>query len=104
MGTRSTPSLAFTTKAAPVVAVARAPTSVRSAPIVPAAAPATSLAGYALNQVNAARAAYGFAPIVLDAAISAVASAHAMDQAMNGYFSHTGLNGSTRETAFGPVA
>ena len=30
------------------------------APVVPPAAPATSLAGYALNQVNAARAAYGF--------------------------------------------
>jgi uncharacterized protein YkwD len=91
-------ALSFTTKAAPVIAVPRAPTSVRSAPVVPAAAPATSLAGYALNQVNAARAAYGFAPIVLDATISAVASAHAWDQAINGYFSHTGLNGSTRES------
>lgn len=69
-----------------------------TAPYVPAAAPATSLAGYALNQVNAARAAYGFAPLVLDASISAVASAHAWDQATNGYFSHTGLNGSTRDS------
>lgn len=68
------------------------------APVVPPAAPATSLAGYALNQVNAARAAYGFAPLVLDAGISAVASSHANDQAVNGYFSHTGLNGSTRDT------
>jgi uncharacterized protein YkwD len=68
------------------------------APVVPPAAPATSLAGYALNQVNAARAAYGFAPLVLDAAISAVASSHANDQAVNGYFSHTGLNGSTRDS------
>jgi uncharacterized protein YkwD len=92
-------TLSFTTKAAPVITVARASTSVRSAPIVvPPAAPATSLAGYALNQVNAARAAYGFAPIVLDDAISAVAAAHAWDQATNGYFSHTGLNGSTRES------
>ena len=56
------------------------------------------LAGYALNQVNAARAAYGFAPLVLDAAISAAASSHAWDQASNGYFSHYGLNGSTRES------
>ena len=64
----------------------------------PAAAPATSLAGYALNQVNAARAAYGFAPVVLDARISAVASAHAWDQARNNYFSHYGLDGSSRET------
>ena len=91
-------SLSFTTKAPPVIVAPRAPTSVRSAPVVPPAAPATSLAGYALNQVNAARAAYGFAPIVLDDTISAAASAHAWDQATNGYFSHTGLNGSTRDS------
>ncbi|MGH2381438.1 MAG: Ig-like domain-containing protein [Candidatus Limnocylindria bacterium] len=95
-------SLSFTTKAAPVAAPTRAAASVRSATpapaAVPPAAPATSLAGYALNQVNAARAAYGFAPVVLDAGVSAVASAHAMDQAQNGYFSHTGANGSTRES------
>lgn len=96
-GNKVDTTLSFTTKASPIVSATRAPTSVR-APIVPAAAPATSLAGYALNQVNAARAAYGFAPIVLDASISAVASAHAWDQATNGYFSHTGLNGSTRES------
>ena len=65
---------------------------------MPPAAPATSLAGYALNQVNAARAAYGFAPLVLDASISAVAASHAMDQAVNGYFSHYGRNGSSRES------
>jgi len=88
----------------PAPAAARSTTTSRSAgggstaPSVPAAAPATSLAGYALNQVNAARAAYGFAPLVLDASISAVASAHAWDQASNGYFSHYGLNGSTRDS------
>jgi uncharacterized protein YkwD len=87
----------FTTKAAPI-AVARSTTSTRSAPSIPPPGPATSLAGYALNQVNAARAAYGFAPLVLDAGVSAVASAHAWDQARNGYFSHYGLDGSTRET------
>lgn len=97
-GNKIDSTLSFTTKASPVVSATRAPTSVRSAPIVPPAAPASSLAGYALNQVNAARAAYGFAPVVLDASVSAVASAHAWDQARNGYFSHTGLNGSTRET------
>lgn len=105
-----TDSFSFTTKApppapeAPVAAVeanrsagtsrgaAVAPPPRRSAP---AAAPATSLAGYALNQINAARAAYGFAPLVLDAGISAVASAHAWDQARNNYYSHTSLNGAT---------
>ncbi|HEX7197107.1 MAG TPA: Ig-like domain-containing protein, partial [Candidatus Limnocylindria bacterium] len=94
-------ALSFTTKAAPVVvAAARATTSVRSAPapVVPPPAPSSSLEGYALNQVNASRAAYGFGPVVLDAKISAVAYAHAYDQAANGYFSHTGRNGSTRES------
>ena len=77
---------------------ARATTSTRSAPAIPPPGPASSLAGYALNQVNAARAAYGFAPLVLDAGVSAVAAAHAWDQARNGYFSHYGLDGSTKET------
>ena len=87
----------------PPAPVARAPEATvqasapAPAPVVPAAAPATSLAGYALNQVNAARAAYGRAPLVLDPAISAVASAHAWDQANYGYFSHTGRDGSTRD-------
>jgi uncharacterized protein YkwD len=88
-------SWSFTTKAAPVVAVQRGTTTTRSAPI--AVAPATSLAGYALNQVNAARAAYGFAPVVLDANVSAAAAAHAWDQANNNYFSHYSLDGRTRE-------
>jgi uncharacterized protein YkwD len=89
----------FRTKAPPPPppAPVRATVTVRSAPSVPPPAPATTLAGYALNQVNAARAAYGFAPLVLDASISAVAYAHAYDQAINGYFSHYGLDGSTRE-------
>jgi uncharacterized protein YkwD len=90
-------AMSFTTMAAPV-APARGSVSTRTAPVVPVAAPATTLDGYALNQVNAARAAYGFAPLVLDAAISAAASAHAWDQATNGYFSHYGQNGSTRES------
>ena len=96
-GNTVTTAWQFTTKAAPVVAAPRATTTTRTAPVVPPAAPATSLAGYALNQVNAARAAYGFAPVVLDSAISAVASAHAMDQAVNNYFSHVSLDGRTRE-------
>ena len=77
---------------------ARGTTSTRTAPVIPPAGPATRLAGYALNQVNAAREAYGFGPLVLDDAISAAASSHAWDQATNGYFSHYGLNGSTRES------
>ena len=91
---------AFTTHFTPVAApVARSTVSTRSAaPVIPPPAPASSLAGYALNQVKAARAAYGFAPVVLDGSISAVAYGHAYDQAVNNYFSHYGLDGSTRET------
>lgn len=85
----------FTTKAAPPPPPSRAPTSAPAPPTVPAPAPSTDLATYALNQVNAARAAYGFAPLRLDPAISAVAAAHAWDQVRNGYFSHYGLDGST---------
>ena len=78
---------------------AAAPPPASSAPPpAPPPAPAASAAGHAVNQINASRAAYGFGPVVLDAAISAVAYAHAYDQAINGYFSHTGLNGSTRES------
>jgi uncharacterized protein YkwD len=96
-------SWSFTTRAAPLVAVQRSTTTTRSAPAsVPApppisVAPATSLAGHALNQVNAARAAYGFAPVVLDANVSAAAAAHAWDQANNNYFSHYSLDGRSRE-------
>ena len=86
--TRSAPSA----PGAPPPAAAPAP-----APVVPPPAPATSLAGHALNQVNAARAAYGFPPVVLDGSISAVASAHASDQAYNNYFSHYSLDGRSRE-------
>jgi len=96
-GNAVTTAWTFETRAAPVAVATRSATTTRSAPVVPPAAPATSLAGYALNQVNAARAAYGFAPVVLDASISAVAAAHAMDQAVNGYFSHTSLDGRSRE-------
>lgn len=92
-GNAITVSWSFTTPAA----ATRSTTTTRTTPAVPAPAPAATLAGYALNQVNAARAAYGFAPLVLDAAVSAVASAHAWDQARNNYFSHYGLDGSTRQ-------
>jgi len=67
------------------------------APVVPPAAPASTAAGYAVNQINASRAAYGFGPVVLDDAISAVAYAHAYWQATVGTLSHIGPDGSTRE-------
>jgi uncharacterized protein YkwD len=82
-GNPVTASLTFTTKAtvSPVV--------------VPHAAPSPTLVGYALNQINAARAAYGLPPVVLDPAISAVSLAHAWDQVNNGYFGHNSPNGAT---------
>lgn len=72
------------------------PVAVYAAPArAPASPGSSSMVQYALNQINAARASYGFAPLVLDAQISAVAYAHAADMLANGYFSHTSLNGMT---------
>lgn len=68
-----------------------------AAPPVAAPAPSGDMAAYVLAQINSARAAYGFAPLVLDAAVTAAASAHAWDQAINGYFSHYSLDGRSRE-------
>lgn len=58
-------------------------------------APGTPLEGYALEQINSARVAYGFPPLALDPAASAAASGHAWDQALNMYYSHTSLDGRT---------
>ena len=77
--------------------VQRSQLTQRTAPVVPPPAPSGNLQGRALNQINAARAAYGFAPLVLDAAVSAVAYDHAYDQAAHGYFSHVSLDGRTRD-------
>lgn len=75
-------NLAFTTKAAKRASVPRAGAS-------------STLVGYALNQVNAARQAYGLKPLVYSTAIEAVALAHAWEQITYGYFSHIGRDGST---------
>jgi len=91
-GNAVTASLAFTTQ--PPLA---APVRVRTRVSLPAPAPSSSLVGYALNQVNSARAAYGLPPLVLSSAISAVSNAHAWDMLRNGYFSHTSLDGRTKE-------
>jgi uncharacterized protein YkwD len=62
---------------------------------VPATPGSSDMVQYALNQLNSARASYGFAPLTLDSAISAVAYAHAADMLANGYFSHDALDGTT---------
>jgi uncharacterized protein YkwD len=84
-GNPVTLSLTFTTKAAAAM----------RARVAAAPGPASSLVGYALNQVNAARAAYGLKPLVLSSALSAVANAHSWDMLRNNYFSHTSLDGRT---------
>ena len=64
---------------------------------VPVYAPGSPLEGYALEQINSARAAYGFPPLALDPAVSAAASAHAWDQLRQGYYDHASLDGRTQE-------
>ncbi len=64
-------------------------------PAAPGPAAPADMQAFALWQINQARANHGFAPLRLDAAVSAVASSHAWDMLNNGYFSHTGRNGST---------
>ena len=85
----------FVTKAAPKPAAPKATTTYR--PVYSAPAPSGSGGSYALALINASRRAYGFAPLRLDSALSAVAQAHATDQVVNNYFSHTSLNGMTPE-------
>jgi uncharacterized protein YkwD len=88
----------FTTLAPePPVQRSTATTRSSTAVVIPPPAPSSDMAAYAVNQINASRAAYGFGAVGLDATISAVAYAHAYDQAANGYFSHTSLDGRTRE-------
>ncbi|MEX0710201.1 MAG: Ig-like domain-containing protein [Chloroflexota bacterium] len=81
-GNAVTAALSFTTRPAPPRRVS-----------IPATPPAPTLTGYALNQINAARAAYGLPALRLDNAISSVAQAHAADLMANNYFSHTNLQG-----------
>jgi uncharacterized protein YkwD len=80
-----TAEYAFTTKAPPPP----------PAPIRPTGPPAPSdVLQYALWQINQSRAAYGFAPLVLDAAITKEATAYAWDLMNYNYFSHVGRDGS----------
>jgi len=88
-GNPITATYAFTTKApAPVLRA-----DVR--PVYSAPAPSGSVQAYALALINASRRAFGFAPLTLDARLSAVASAHAWDQIRYGYFSHVSRDGSS---------
>ncbi len=88
----------FKTEAPPPAPRATSGTSSRSRPAIAPVAPSSSLAGMALNQVNAARAAYGFRPLSLSGQVSAVSQAYANLMLQTGHFSHTGPDGSTRES------
>lgn len=92
-------STRFSTQSPPAPVRTVAPqVSTPPRPVAPAPAPSSSAAGYALNQLNSARSAYGFRALALSGAVSAVASAHAWDMLRYGYFSHTGRDGSTVRT------
>jgi uncharacterized protein YkwD len=83
----------FTTKATAVTAATGAARTSAPATVYPA--PSGSAMSYALALINASRAAHGLYALRLDSALSAVAQAHAVDQARYGYFSHTGRDGSS---------
>ena len=63
--------------------------------VYPAPSASASVQAYALALINTSRRAFGFAPLVLDARLSAVAAAHAWDQIRYNYFSHVSRDGST---------
>ncbi|MGZ8512243.1 MAG: Ig-like domain-containing protein [Candidatus Limnocylindria bacterium] len=100
-GNPITAGWSFSTKEgpAPATPAARAATAASGGEARPVVefvpGPASGLEGYGINQINAARAAYGFGPLYLDPTMSAVASAHAWDQLNYGYYSHSGRDGSS---------
>ncbi len=59
-----------------------------------AAAIAQDVSGAAKGQTNALRANAGLEPLGISAALTRAAAGHARDMAQNGFFSHTGSNGS----------
>lgn len=98
-GNAVTGSWSFTTKVAPAPAPqAPAPNSgnpTNPGPTRPSGPPPPSdIQQFALWQLNQSRAAYGFAPLRLDAAITQVATNYAWDLVNYNYFSHTGRDGS----------
>lgn len=59
-----------------------------------AAAIAQDMGGAAQGQTNALRADAGLEPLRVSGALTRAAAGHARDMAQNGFFSHTGSNGS----------
>ncbi|GAB4345684.1 MAG: hypothetical protein OHK0047_39100 [Leptolyngbyaceae cyanobacterium] len=61
----------------------------------PAAAPIPDFVQRVLNLTNQFRAANGLAPLQLNIELDTAALRHSQDMALNDYFDHNGLNGST---------
>ena len=70
-------------------------TTPTAGPAVPPAAASPTTGAGLLAQANAFRADQGLAPLRADATLDAAALAHARDMAANGFFSHSGSDGST---------
>lgn len=60
----------------------------------PASVPAPGQSSAFSDLINAERARAGVSPVRVDPRLAAAARAHAQDMDRNGYFSHSGLNGS----------
>lgn len=73
------------------------PTSPAPAPMVPSILPTPSTADNAAfaTLLNSVRSNNGAAAVMFDARLAAAAQAHANDMAANGFFNHTGSDGST---------
>jgi uncharacterized protein YkwD len=91
--TTAAPTTAAPTTAAPTTA---APTTAAPATAPPPTAPPSggSAEQQVLGLVNSERANAGCGPVSLNGQLNAAALGHSQDMSANGYFSHTGLNGS----------
>jgi uncharacterized protein YkwD len=67
----------------------------RTVDVAVAEQPSADLPGDALAQLNGVRASSGLPALTFDAALNAAAAAYARNMATRGFFSHTGLDGST---------
>ncbi|MGI9612281.1 MAG: CAP domain-containing protein [Acidimicrobiales bacterium] len=71
-----------------------APTTAAPAPTQAPAPGGGSAEQQVLNRVNAERAGAGCGPVSYNGQLNSAALSHSQDMSANGYFSHTGLNGS----------
>lgn len=94
----TTPAIATPLPAvSPSVAITSPVPSVAATPPTPtlAAAPIPDFVQRVLNLTNQFRAANGLAPLQLNIELDAAALGHSQEMALNDYFDHNGLNGTT---------